>query len=274
MNPSQLQNNCAFISGCYLWEEKREPEAAAELFQQAVREGCVEACYALGVMYLEGVHFCFDEKKAEKYLLMAAEKGFAPAQRDLGYIYWNGLFDTMELNHAKAEKWFSEALKKQEPGTMALCHYYGILGYQKSPWQVLKILHDYSPVNFVDSLQMNTIYYTIVSELGYYEESDRAREAHSTCDIYGFCSAMIYMHDRGGEIFYKAVIQKNPQALYLYAGSVYRTEDAVMLYMEAARLGHRKAIDKINNFWKCVALKAKEFTPPEVRLHPPQRRYY
>lgn len=241
---------------------------AASLFRKAALEGSAEACHALGIMYLESIHFYFDKEKAEKYLLMAAERGYAPAQRDLGYVYFTGMFNTMELNREKAEKWLAEAVKRRDLGAIAYCYYYGLLGRKKDPWMFLKIMIQHYPSNIPESMEVTSAFYACITELGYDEDNCISMRDY-TFNFHEYCPSSMKIHRYKNHSNYDytlnglhdAAERKNPEALFLYAGRMsFSSEIAIPYYMEAARLGHRKAIQKMENFWKRVAQKAKDYS--------------
>ena len=261
MSTSRHKKNPTFLAGCDAWGEKRDYKTAARLFQKAFKEeNDLDSCYALGVMYLRHLYYYFDKDMAEKYLLAAAECGYAPAQRDLGYIYYTGFMDTMEKNHQKAEKWFSEALKQNEKGALAYCYYYGFAGFEKNVKSAREVFNEYIGVNFIDILQITMLYIDVLSEFDDDSSMLQRYSANNCCAQYGFYSKEELDCSYGDSDFlYQAARHGNPHALFLYAHYVPRTKDAVRHYIEAARLGHRGAIKKMENFWKCVSYKAKMF---------------
>ncbi len=82
--------------------------AALAPIQLAAREGRAWAQSDLADYFVDGFVIDKDLSSAAFWYLKAAEQGYAPAQTNLGWLYFNG-YDGVAPNRAVAVHWFSEA---------------------------------------------------------------------------------------------------------------------------------------------------------------------
>ena len=80
---------------------------ALRLFRQAADKGFGPAQYNLGLAYELGRGVSVDERQAFKYYLMAAEQGFTPAKFNVGNMYTEGR--GVAQDYFEANLWFKQA---------------------------------------------------------------------------------------------------------------------------------------------------------------------
>lgn len=237
-------------------ESDREPSFcfAFSCLTKAAKGGSAEAYYCLGIMYFESLHVFFDAEKAEKYLLISALGGYAPAQRDLGFFYYTGIYQVFEKNQEKGERWLKEALAQNDSGTVVYCYYLGACGYEKSLDKALEAVGKCSFNNIINYYQIQHMKNLITYKLSRLRNRDAEDLGYE--DLCHYTSTFLYQGSIDSlEI---AVCRKNPHAQYIYAGLCRNSELAVRYYMKAAEAGHRGAIRKMNEFWERVKSKAQE----------------
>jgi hypothetical protein len=81
----------------------KSDKKAVKIWKRAVELGDVEAMSCLGDMYREGLGVKLDKKKTERLFRMAADRGYAIAQNNLG-----GLLDA-EKKHEEAFRYYALA---------------------------------------------------------------------------------------------------------------------------------------------------------------------
>ena len=70
---------------------KQSDKKAIELFEMAAKRGQAGAQYNLGLHYKQGSHgLTQSSKRAIEYYTLAANQGYVEAQTNLGYMYANG----------------------------------------------------------------------------------------------------------------------------------------------------------------------------------------
>ncbi len=106
-----------------------ENEAAKwfELLAKTAEEGDAEAQFYLGECLYRGigVEEC-DKEESVKWLTLAAEQDWVPAQIKLGWCYEHG--EGVEADGREAFKWYGQAAKQKSPVgqyLLAMCHYNG-----------------------------------------------------------------------------------------------------------------------------------------------------
>ena len=80
---------------------------AYELWRPLAEHGDVEAQFALGMLYYDGIGVPLDHTESSYWFLQAAEQGFAPAQYNLGNAYKRG--EGVRQNDAMAVYWWQKA---------------------------------------------------------------------------------------------------------------------------------------------------------------------
>jgi len=87
---------------------KQSDKKATELFIMAAKRGQASAQINLGQFYERGVHgLTQSPKRAIEYYTLAAEQGFAEAQFNLGTMYLHG--EGVETSYSKAREWITKA---------------------------------------------------------------------------------------------------------------------------------------------------------------------
>jgi TPR repeat protein/virulence-associated protein VagC len=87
---------------------KQSDTKTIELYEMAAQRGNAGAQYNLGLFYEQGMHGLIQSsKKAVEYYTLAAEQGHAGAQNNLGCIYANG--QGVETSYSKAREWWTKA---------------------------------------------------------------------------------------------------------------------------------------------------------------------
>ena len=82
--------------------------------KRLANQGDLEAQYDLGIMYQYGDGDADqDIAEAMKWFRMSANRGYAPAQTNLGYKYYQG--DIVAQNNTQAIKWFRKAAVQNDP---------------------------------------------------------------------------------------------------------------------------------------------------------------
>ena len=87
---------------------KQSDNKAVELYEMAAKRGDAGAQFNLGLFYAHGMYgLTQSSKRAFEYFTLAAEQGLAEAQDNLGVMYANG--DGIETSYSKAREWFTKA---------------------------------------------------------------------------------------------------------------------------------------------------------------------
>jgi TPR repeat protein/virulence-associated protein VagC len=87
---------------------KQSDKKAIELFEMAAQRGNAAAQYNLGFFYQHGMHgLTRSNKRAIAYWTLAAEQGLASAQGSLGLMYATG--QGIETSYSKAREWLTKA---------------------------------------------------------------------------------------------------------------------------------------------------------------------
>jgi TPR repeat protein len=99
---------------------KQSDKKAIELYEMAAKRGNANAQYNLGLYYKQGSHgLTQSSTRAIEYYTLAAEQGHANAQSNLGVMYASG--DGIETSYSKArELWTKAALQGHENAIKAL----------------------------------------------------------------------------------------------------------------------------------------------------------
>ena len=87
------------------------PKSIEELIQIA-NQGDPEALYQLGTKLLHGDEVPKDLKQATYAFIKAAKKEYAPAQRDLGILFLEGI--GIPKNTTKAKQWIEKAALQKD----------------------------------------------------------------------------------------------------------------------------------------------------------------
>ncbi|KAG0052478.1 hypothetical protein BGZ90_006473 [Linnemannia elongata] len=82
---------------------------AMEWYLKAAKQGHLEAQWAIGNLYENGLERPVDLNKAFEWYLKAAEGGYAPAQTILGKWYWDGSGGVPGSDESKAFEWYLKA---------------------------------------------------------------------------------------------------------------------------------------------------------------------
>ena len=80
---------------------------AAEWYRMAAERGLAEAQNNLGVMLKDGQGVMRDYAEAAHWFLLAARQGYVLAQSNLGWLYQSG--NGVEQNYAEARRWYLAA---------------------------------------------------------------------------------------------------------------------------------------------------------------------
>ncbi len=83
---------------------------AVKLYKMAVKQGDIDAQYALGFMYEEGKGVKQDYAKARELYMKAAKQGSIDAQTNLGAMYDDGR--GVKRNYKKAVEFYKKAAKQ------------------------------------------------------------------------------------------------------------------------------------------------------------------
>jgi len=87
---------------------KQSDKKAIDLYEMAAKRGHATAQCNLGFYYDQGIHgLTQSSKRAVKYYTLAAEQGHLNAQFNVGASYYNGI--GVETCYAKARKWWTKA---------------------------------------------------------------------------------------------------------------------------------------------------------------------
>ncbi len=79
-----------------------------DAYIKAAKQGSPAAAYLIGLLYVEGKgSFSKNPKTAYSWFKNSADKGYAPAQNALGFLYEEG--GGVEQDHQEAVKWFQKA---------------------------------------------------------------------------------------------------------------------------------------------------------------------
>ena len=90
--------------------DKKDYKKAIDLYLEAATKGYAPAQGQLGFLYYNGLGVTKDYTKAVEWYSKAAEQGDANAQDFLGFMYYNGLGVTKD--YTKAYEWFSKAAEQ------------------------------------------------------------------------------------------------------------------------------------------------------------------
>jgi len=87
---------------------KQSDKKANELYEMAAKRGQATAQYNLGLFYRQGSHgLTQSDKRAIKYFTLAANQGHADAQFNTGVLYLRG--EGIEQSYSKAKEWWTKA---------------------------------------------------------------------------------------------------------------------------------------------------------------------
>ena len=87
---------------------KQSNKKAIELYEMAAKRGNASAQYNLGQFYQQGIHgVAQSSKRAFEYFTLAAKQGYADAQFNLGVLYYIG--EGIEQSNSKAREWVTKA---------------------------------------------------------------------------------------------------------------------------------------------------------------------
>ena len=77
-------------------------------YEMAAKRGSASAQHNLGCFYQQGIHgVTKSNKRAIEYWTLAANQGHSGAQSNLGTMYASG--DGVEQSYSKAREWFTKA---------------------------------------------------------------------------------------------------------------------------------------------------------------------
>jgi TPR repeat protein/virulence-associated protein VagC len=92
---------------------KQSDKKAVELYEMAAKRGNAAAQYQLGLFYQEGSYgLTQSSKRAIEYYTLAADQGDAEAQTNLGFMYAKG--EGIEISYSKAREWWTKAAAQGE----------------------------------------------------------------------------------------------------------------------------------------------------------------
>ena len=91
------------------------PRQAFRMYNTAASFGHPAAHYALGRMMIEGTGVRRNPEMGVKWLVLAARKRYAPAQAELGDLYWQG--GIVRQDRVRALMWYRLAEESADPGT-------------------------------------------------------------------------------------------------------------------------------------------------------------
>ena len=97
--------------------------AATRLYEKGVKADYAPALYGLGSLYvdtalaLEGFSTPGGDKTALRSITRAAQQGYAPAQKGMGYVYQYGLLG-VQTDFSMAASWFLKAAKQGDTDAM------------------------------------------------------------------------------------------------------------------------------------------------------------
>lgn len=107
---SEKENLMGYIYFFVEPDELKECDKAKYWFEKSVKSGNPEALNNLGTMYYVGCEVTKDYKEAEKYFLLANQKGSQQASANLGELYREGGYG-IEQDYDKALQWYQLAIK-------------------------------------------------------------------------------------------------------------------------------------------------------------------
>ena len=107
-------------------------EENLKLYQEAAEQGSFIAQNNLGVYYRDGLGAAKDLNEAERYFKLSAEKNYAPAQYNLGLLYYN------ENNLDEAAKYFKLAADNGDSRAMV---YLGFMAYNAKNYRDAAVLY-------------------------------------------------------------------------------------------------------------------------------------
>jgi TPR repeat protein len=91
---------------------KQSDKKAVELYEMAAKRGHANAQYNLGQYYRQGIHgLTKSSKRAIEYYILAAEQGYLDAQYNLGNMCVRG--DGIEQSNSKAREWWTKAAAQE-----------------------------------------------------------------------------------------------------------------------------------------------------------------
>ena len=94
---------------------RHSDKKAIELYEMAAKRGQASAQYNLGQYYRHGMHgLTQSPKRALEYLTLSAEQGYAEAQLRLGAMYYKG--EGIKTSYSKAREWWTKAVKAAAQG--------------------------------------------------------------------------------------------------------------------------------------------------------------
>lgn len=106
-NPSEAKAN--YHKGKKYYDQK-EYKSALQCFEQAAKQGNVEAQYSAGLMYYYGEGVEQDYQKAAEWLTKSAEQGDSDAQYNLGVLYFKG--EGVEQDSQQAVEWYTKSAEQ------------------------------------------------------------------------------------------------------------------------------------------------------------------
>ena len=108
------------------------PEESFKLYQEAAEQGSFIAQNNLGVYYRDGVIVQKNLDEALKYFKLSAEKNYAPAQYNLGLLYYNN------KNLSEAAKYFNLAANNGDSRALV---YLGFMAYSMKNYPTAALLY-------------------------------------------------------------------------------------------------------------------------------------
>jgi ABC-type dipeptide/oligopeptide/nickel transport system permease component len=93
----------------YYFDDKNFTEAA-KWYRMSAEQGYAPAQYELGAMYYDGEGIKQDFSEALKWFRKSADQGNADAQNSLGHMYYLG--DGVTENHSEAVKWYRKSAEQ------------------------------------------------------------------------------------------------------------------------------------------------------------------
>lgn len=107
------QNELGMAYGLGKRVRKADPEEAFKWFRMAADKGYAPAQYNLGSLYYYGTGVPKDYQEALKWYRKAADQGFVQAQYFLGWMYSNGR--GVDENFKESIRWFQKAAEQGDP---------------------------------------------------------------------------------------------------------------------------------------------------------------
>ncbi|MBF0379725.1 MAG: sel1 repeat family protein [Magnetococcales bacterium] len=131
----------AMVLLAYIYDKAEDNKTALAWYKKAANGGSMAGALGLGQMIASGNAGKIDNKKAFKWISLAAKNNHPPAMTAMGFIYSKGELG-LPIDNKKALSWFQKAADKSyTPAMFELSSSYrlGRLGLRKDPKKAAEI---------------------------------------------------------------------------------------------------------------------------------------